>query len=124
MEKVLSRYSFFPSGQAPALWLAPGYQLEWLEWGEVLSRYPFFPLGVWPEVSHQHLRLMSAPGKSAESDHPLVTTNSLSGSGAEMRKTPRKYSFKSHLPNVCFAHSALPQPLVHIKMLEPEAAIS
>ena len=55
---------------------------------EVLSRYPFFPLLglLWPEVSHQHLRLMPAPGESAESDHPLVTTNSLSGSGAERRK--------------------------------------
>ena len=73
--------------------------------GEVLSRYPFFPLlGLsWPEVSHQHLRLMSAPGKSAESDHPLVTTNSLSGSGAKMRKTPRKYSFK-----VTMSASSLP----------------
>ena len=43
LEKVLSHYSPFPPGQAPALWLAPGNQLEWFEeGGSAISLPPSF----------------------------------------------------------------------------------
>ena len=93
--KVLSRYSLLPSGQTPALWLAPGNQSEWSEWGKCYLVTPFFPLRLSPEVSHQHLRLMSAPGKSA--DRPSSSHHQLSKwqRCREEKKTAQKYSLQA-----------------------------
>ena len=71
--------------------------------GEVLSRYPFLSSrrpSIAPEVSHQHLGVMCASGKS---DHPLVITRLTKWRCREWQNTVRtsKVWFKKRSPTSC-----------------------
>ena len=79
--------------------------------GEVLSRYPFLSSrrpSIAPEVSHQHLGVMRASGKS---DHPLVITRLTKWRCREWQNTVRtsKVWFKNGLPLA--ASATLLQPM-------------
>ena len=76
--------------------------------GEVLSRYPFLSSrrpSIAPEVSHQHLGVMRASGKS---DHPLVITRLTKWRCREWQNTVRisKVWFKKRSPTSCLGHIA------------------